>query len=106
MQMPKRLTILMLLAALSLPVSGCSLSTGRPFPVQKVRQIELNKTTKEEIRQMFGEPWRTGLDDGKRTWTYGEYSTTYTRDLKILFDDRNVVKSYSFSSSVPEDNNL
>jgi hypothetical protein len=106
MHIPKRLTILMLLAALSLPVSGCMPSAGRPFPVQKVRQIELNRTTKTEIRQMFGEPWRTGLDDGKRTWTYGEYSPNITRDLKILFDDRNVVKSYSFSSSVPEDENL
>jgi len=106
MQKLRLLTIIMLLAALSLPVTGCMPSMGRPFPVQKVRQIELNKTSMAEIRQMFGEPWRTGLDDGKRTWTYGEYSTNFTRDLKILFDDRNVVKSYSFSSSVPEDKNL
>jgi hypothetical protein len=106
MQKLRLLTIIMLLAALSLPVTGCMPSMGRPFPVQKVRQIELNKTSMTEIRQMFGEPWRTGLDDGKRTWTYGEYSTNFTRDLKILFDDRNVVKSYSFSSSVPEDKNL
>jgi hypothetical protein len=106
MPISKRLTILALLAALSLPVSGCMPSMGRPFPVQKVRQIELNKTTQAEIRQMFGDPWRTGLEDGKRTWTYGEYSTSFTRDLKILFDDRGVVKSYSFSSSLPEDQNL
>jgi hypothetical protein len=79
---------------------------GRPFPVQKVRQIELNKTTQAEIRQMFGDPWRTGLEDGKRTWTYGEYSTNITRDLVIRFDDQNRVKSYSFSSSVPGDENL
>jgi len=29
-----------------------------------------------------------------------------TRDLVIRFDDKNVVKSYSFSSSYPEDENL
>lgn len=100
------LTIITLLGALSLPVSGCTPTMGHPFPVQKVRQIELNKTTKEEIRQMFGPPWRTGLEDGKRTWTYGQYSTSFTRDLVIRFDDQGVVRSYSFSSSLPEDENL
>lgn len=102
----KTLTTLMLFAVLSLPATGCMPSVGRPFPVKQVRQIEIDKTTKMEIRQMFGEPWRTGLEDGKRTWTYGEYSTNITRDLVIRFDDQNVVQSYSFSSSVPEDENL
>lgn len=106
MRKVKTLTILMLVAALSLPVTGCMPSMGRPFPVQQVRKIEINKTTKSEIRQMFGEPWRTGLEDGKRTWTYGEYSTSYSRDLVIRFDDNNTVRSYSFSSSLPEDENL
>ena len=100
------LTTLLLLSSLGLPMTGCMPSAGRPFPVQQVRKIEINKTTQAEIRQMFGDPWRTGLEDGKRTWTYGEYSTSYSRDLVIRFDDRNVVKSYSFSSSLPEDEKL
>jgi len=102
----KALTTLMLLAVLSLPVTGCTPSVGRAFPVKQVRQIEMGTTTKSEIRQMFGDPWRTGLEDGFRTWTYGEYSMKMTRDLVIRFDDKNVVKSYSFSSSYPEDENL
>ena len=106
MHILRPLAILTLLAALSLPVTGCMPSIGRPFPVYQVRQIEIDKTTKAEIRQMFGNPWRTGLEDGQRTWTYGEYSVNSTRDLVIRFDDQNVVKSYSFSSSVPEDENL
>ena len=106
MQKLRMLTIVMLLAALSLPFTGCTSMTGRPFPVQKVRQIEINKTTKAEVRQMFGEPWRTGIEDGKRTWTYGEYSTSFARDLVIRFDDQDVVRSYSFSSSLPEDAKL
>jgi len=101
------LITVLLLAALSMPFTGCMPSMmGRPFPVQQVPKIELHKTTKTEIRQMFGEPWRTGLEDGKRTWTYGEYSTSYSRDLVIRFDDDNTVRSYSFSSSRPEDENL
>ncbi len=106
MRFLRPLTTLMLLVVLSLPVISCMPSMGRPFPVQQVRQIEVKKTTMAEIRQMFGDPWRTGLDNGKKTWTYGEYSMTITRDLVIRFDDLNVVKSYSFSSSVPEDENL
>ena len=106
MRILRPLTTLMLLVVLSLPVISCMPSMGRPFPVQQVRQIEIEKTTMAEIRQMFGDPWRTGLDNGKRTWTYGEYSMTVTRDLVIRFDDLNVVKSYSFSSSVAEDENL
>ena len=100
------LITLMLLTILSLPVTGCMPSVGRSFPVKQVRQIEIGTTSKIEIRQMFGDPWRTGIEDGFRTWTYGEYSVKKTRDLIIRFDDQNVVKSYSFSSSYPEDENL
>ena len=100
------LTNLMLLVALSLPVTGCMPTVGEAFPFYKVRQIEVEKTTMAEIRDMFGEPWRTGLENGERTWTYGEYGVNISRDLVIRYDDQNVVKSYSFSSSEPEDANL
>jgi hypothetical protein len=81
-------------------------TVGRAFPVDKIRQIEIDKTTKAEVRQMFGDPWRTGLENGKRTWTYGEYGVKISRDLVLRFDDKDVVKSYSFSSSLPEDEKL
>lgn len=106
MRTVKFLTTLMLLAALGLPFAGCMPTMGRPFPVQQVRKIEIGKTSQAEIRRMFGDPWRTGLENGKRTWTYGEYSTSATRDLVVRFDDQNVVQSYSFSSSYPEDEKL
>jgi hypothetical protein len=95
-----------LFVILALPVTGCMPSLGNPFPVSQVRNIEINVTTMAEIRDMFGDPWRTGLEDGQRTWTYGEYSVNLTRDLVIRFNDLNVVKSYSFSSSAPEDEHL
>lgn len=102
----KLLTTLMLLVSLGLPVTGCMPTVGQAFPVYKIRQIEIDKTSQAEVRQMFGDPWRTGLENGKRTWTYGEYGVNISRDLVIRFDDNNVVKSYSFSSSLPEDENL
>jgi len=100
------LATLMLLVALSVPTTGCMPTVGEAFPFYKVRQIEVEKTTMAEIREMFGEPWRTGLENGERTWTYGEYGVKLSRDLVIRYDDQNVVKSYSFSSSEPEDANL
>jgi hypothetical protein len=106
MRILRPLTTLMLLVALGLPAVGCSPTVGRNFPVYKVREIEVDKTTMAEVRQLFGDPWRTGLENGQRTWTYGEYGVSLSRDLVIRFDDLNVVKSYSFSSSVPEDGNL
>ena len=99
----RALTTLTLLVALSLPFTGCMPAVGQPFPVHQVRQLEIGKTTKTEVRQMFGEPWRTGLEDGFRTWTYGHYTMKHTRDLVVRFDKENRVKSYSFSSSFPED---
>lgn len=106
MQVLRKLIILMLLITLGLPFAGCMPTMGRAFPVHQVKHIEIGKTTQSEIRQTFGAPYRTGLEDGFRTWTYGEYSTKYNRDLVIRFDDQNKVKSYSFSSSLPEDENL
>lgn len=87
--------------------SGC-LSVGRQFPIQPVRDIRIGDTTKEDVRRTFGAPWRTGIDDGLRTWTYGHYrysalGPSMTRDLVIRFDDRDVVVSYTFNSTYPED---
>ena len=106
MQILRSTIALTLLATLSLPFTGCMPSVGRPFPVQQVRQIEIGTTTKAEIQKIFGDPWRTGIEDGFRTYTYGEYSVKMSRDLVIRFDDKDVVKSYSFSSSFPQDENL
>jgi hypothetical protein len=94
-------------AAAALLLAGC-LTVGRAFPVDPVRDIKLGATTRDEVRKTFGEPWRTGLEDGQRTWTYGHYryaalGTTRTRDLVIRFDDKGRVVSYTFNSTYPED---
>ena len=101
-------------AALVLMVSclgtGC-LSVGHEFPVEPVRKIEIGTTTREDVRGMFGEPWRTGIEDGERTWTYGCYryslfAEAATRDLVVRFDARGVVTSYTFNSTHAEDAEL
>ena len=78
--------------AAALALTGC-LTVGRDFPTDKIGQLQIGQTTRDEVHRMFGEPWRTGLEDGRRTWTYGHYryklfGTTETRDLVIRFDPR------------------
>jgi len=87
-------------------LSACA-TAGRDFPTAKVSDIQIGKTTQAEIEAMFGKPWRTGIEDGLRTWTYGKYrysvfSQTSTEDLVVRFDKNNVVKSYTFSTTKPQ----
>ena len=101
MQLPA--IILGLSAVLVMFFAGCA-TVGQDFPVTSVSEIEIGKTTQNEIRTMFGSPWRIGIEDGQRTWTYGNYSyglfgAKNAKDLVIRFDDRDVVASYTFSTT-------
>ena len=106
----RRLRILVRATAFGpgLALLGC-FTAGQAFPVDPVSRIEIGATTKQDVLETFGAPWRTGLEDGQETWTWGDYryrwliGTTRTRDLVVRFDERDVVVSYSFNSSFPED---
>lgn len=87
----------------SLTLAGCA-SVGQEFATHNVDQIEIGETTRAEIQEMFGEPWRTGVEDGKRTWTYGEYRWSAfgddeTTDLVVRFDDQGKVSSYVYNTT-------
>lgn len=95
--------VLLLTAMLILFTAGCA-TVGQDFPTSRVKDIQIHKTTKEEIRSMFGPPWRVGIEDGQPTWTYGKYryqafSETSTQDLVIRFDNNGVVTSYTFNTT-------
>jgi hypothetical protein len=60
---------------------------------------------------MFGQPWRTGLEDGHVTWTYARYhhsllGETEAVDLVVRFEADGRVRSYTFNSTRPEDARL
>ena len=83
-------------------------TVGRDFPAKQVAKLRIGSTTAAQVRGLFGTPWRTGVEDGQRTWTYGHYryalfGTTRTRDLVVRFDANDVVSSYSYNSTDPED---
>lgn len=102
-----RLWIASLLVAGMALLAGC-VTVGRDFPAQRVAKLEIGSTTREQVRALFGQPWRTGVEDGQPTWTYGHYhyallGNTRTRDLVVRFDRQGVVASYTFSSTDPKD---
>jgi SmpA/OmlA family protein len=68
-----------------------------------VKSIQNNVTTQKEIFSYFGEPVRQGLENGYETWTYSYhyYELGQLRDSKelyVVFNKDNTVKSYSFTA--------
>ena len=60
--------------------------------------------TRDQIRAIFGQPWRIGIEDGLRTWTYARYryalfSAAETEDLIVRFNAQGIVVSYSFNTT-------
>jgi hypothetical protein len=94
---------LMAVACLIIFISSCA-TIGHEFPASRVPEIQIGKTTQAEIQTLFGSPWRVGIEDGQRTWTYGRYhyrifSEASTKDLVIRFDAKNIVISYTFNTT-------
>ncbi len=102
-----RVVGLLATACVAACISGCA-TVGAEFPVAPVDEIIIGQTTQSDIQRMFGNPWRTGVDDGDTTWTYGHYKyklwgRARTRDLVVRFDANGVVSSYTFNTTEHED---
>lgn len=98
-----RAMLLALAAALVLSAAGCA-TVGRDFPTAHVTDIRIGQTTQEQVKAMFGSPWRVGVEDGQATWTYGRYyysasGQKQAKDLVVRFDKQGVVSSYSYSTT-------
>lgn len=104
--MKKKSTLSQLLLVVSIAVTqltGC-FTVGQEFSGSQVPKIKIGQTTKQEVTNIFGSPWRTGMEDGRTTWTYGIYKYSLfgaddTQDLLIRFDPNGIVRSYTFSST-------
>jgi hypothetical protein len=91
-----------LLCVLLLALSGC-LAVGRDFATTPVRNIQNNVTTQNEIFTNFGEPMRRGLENGLESWTYSFHYYEFgqlrdSKELHVVFDKDNTVRSYSFTA--------
>lgn len=95
---------LLLLALFALFLTACA-TVGQPYAEHKVEEIQVGETTRTEIEEMFGSPWRVGLESGKTTWTYGHYryrafGDDQTSDLVVRFDNNNRVASYTYNRTL------
>lgn len=96
--MAKTIGLLLWLALLA----GC-VTYGRDFPTFPVKNIQANVTTQNDIFGSFGEPVRKGLDSGYETWTYSYHTyelgqLRHSKELYVVFNKDNAVRSYSFTS--------
>jgi len=94
---------MMVLLVLVVVAAGCA-NMGKEFADRRVPDIQIGVTTQDDLRDMFGAPWRVGIEDGKATWTYGRYQyrligESRTKDLVIHFNNDNIVSSYVFNTT-------
>jgi hypothetical protein len=87
------------------------ITVGKRFDSNDLSWILKNQTTKDDVYDELGEPFRVGNDSGKLTWTYGYYKynlfgSTRTKDLIFYFNSTGLVDSYVFNTSFPEEKNV
>jgi hypothetical protein len=85
---------------------GCA-TYGKDFSSDKVQNIQNNVTTQSEILDWFGVPFKEGIENTHTMWTYQldkwyALAETKSKDLVILFDEKNIVKANRFTSSIDE----
>jgi hypothetical protein len=97
---------LLILESVLLLLAGC-ISVGREFPTPTPEAITNGVTTRAELLKLFGSPTQVGLEDGDHTWTWihvrAGAGQTLSRQLHVRFNERGVVKAYSYTSSLPEE---
>ena len=86
-------------------VAACG-TVGSDFSVEQAHSIENGKTTKEDIAQMFGEPFKTGVQNGHPIWIYEQnkyraLGDDTSKSLIVEFDDKGLVRSHQITSNEP-----
>ena len=87
-------------------LAGCG-TMGKDFNTSQVKNIQNHVTSQSEILENFGTPFKEGIENELAMWTYqfDQYNalgSTSSKDLVILFDKKNIVNSYRFTSTRPE----
>jgi outer membrane protein assembly factor BamE (lipoprotein component of BamABCDE complex) len=88
-------------------LAGC-ISVGEEFRTPTAEMIKNGVTTRAELLQLFGSPTQVGIEDGDQTWTWvyvraGGFGRSLSKELHVTLNERGVVKSYSYTSSLPEE---
>ena len=99
-----RLTIFRLSILLFLASCG---TMGKDFNASQVNNIQNHVTSQSEILENFGTPFKEGIENELTMWTYqfDQYNAIgpdNSKDLVILFDKKDTVNSYRFTSTRSE----
>lgn len=84
---------------------GCG-TVGHDFDIEKARNIQNGVTTKEQIADMFGKPFKTGIQNGNPIWVYeqSKYKAVgkgTTKSMTLEFDSNGVVTNHTVTSNEP-----
>ena len=85
-------------------LAACYGTVGKNFDNSQVKSIQNNVTSQEKIFQTFGAPFKKGIERGQTMWTYqfdqwNAICPAESKDLVILFDNKNIVKAYRYTTS-------
>jgi hypothetical protein len=85
--------------------NGCG-TAGKNFDTANVQSILNGKTTRSGIKKIFGEPFKTGIQNGQPVWIYENHHYSIllndtSEDLIIIFSSDGTVQSHQFMSSKP-----
>ena len=84
---------------------GCG-TAGKNFDESLYSNIVKGTTTQKEIQAMFGPPFKKGVQNGSKIWTY-EYNAynslgnDITKDIVVVFTPSGVVKSHQMMTNKP-----
>ncbi len=100
----KRLAFLCSACLVLLVLSGCG-SSGKNFPVTHVEDIQIGVTTQTQVLDWFGVAFKEGFRSGDVMWTYqfdtfNSIGKDKSKELVILFDQKNLVKAYRYASNM------
>ena len=101
-----RYTLMIIVMTSILAIGGCGGTVGKKFNTSKVENITNGTTTQKEIKNMFGKPFKTGIQNGKSIWLYEDnryklLGNETSKDLIIVFGPSGVVQSHQFMSNEP-----
>ena len=119
----KKLLISALAGVAIVSMTGCASTGNEKLRVESEGTVSTKiiegKTTKNEVRELFGSPLKTSFTDGGlEIWNYefsnvsldavgyipivnlfGSTASGKKKELVVMFDQQNIVKRYSMSES-------
>ena len=85
-------------------LTACYGTVGKNFDSSQLKNIQNNVTSQEEIFQRLGAPFKNVIEYNQTMWTYqfdiwNALGPAQSKDLVILFDNKNIVKAYRYTTS-------